>query len=304
MVIFKHYWLVNLALTAALGVVSARTVTGTIERGLAVPPGPTAQGVRLVAAAAPAPPAVRSGVIVERNLFNSKSPGGYAEPRPAGGQPTAVAAPPAAPLAPLNARLIGTVLGDRESYAIIEDGQTRRQDIYRLNESVFRDATLVGIERDRVSLQRAGQTEVLELAFLERSGGPLLPPVPPAQEARREPQPRGSGVAETGENRFVVDQRELNNALENMNQLLTQARMVPFFNAGKAEGFRIFAIRPNSLFEKIGLRDGDVLQRVNGNELTDPARAFELFEQLKDEKAVSVDLLRNGAKQTLSYEIR
>jgi general secretion pathway protein C len=155
-----------------------------------------------------------------------------------------------------------------------------------------------------VSLERAGKTEVLELAFLERAGGPLLPPVPPAQEARRDPQAQASGVAESGENRFVVDQRELNNALENMNQLLTQARMVPFFNAGKAEGFRIFAIRPNSLFEKIGLRDGDVLQRVNGNELTDPARAFELFEQLKDEKAVSVDLLRNGAKQTLSYEIR
>lgn len=299
MVIYKHYWVVNVALTVGLGVVSARTVAGAIERGLQVPPGPvspTAAG-----AAAPVettPRQVRSGVIVERNLFNSKNPGGVTEPP---GGPRGAAAPAAPPpLAPLNARLIGTVVGDGTSFAIIEDGATRRQELYRLNESVL-DAKLIEIERDRVALRRGGKTEYLEMALLDRPAGPALPPI----AAPRTPAPQtSSGIAQGGENSFVVDQRELEHAFENMNQLLTQARMVPFFNAGKAEGFRIFAIRPNSLFEKIGLRDGDVLQRINGNELTDPARAFELFEQLKDERVVQVDLVRNGAKQTLSYEIR
>jgi general secretion pathway protein C len=295
MVIYKHYWVVNVALTAALGVVSARTVAGTIERGLVVPPSPAAAAGRTSAAAPNArSDTVRPAAIVERNLFNSKSPGGVKEaPPPAPGVTTA---PPPPPLPPLNARLIGTVLDREGGYAIIEDGQTRRQELYRLHEQ-FKDGKLVVIERERVSLARPGKTEVLELAFLERSG-PLLPP-PPAPAA-----PPAPAVAEVNDNRFVVDQKELNNAFENMNQLLTQARMVPFFNAGKADGFRIFAIRPNSLFEKIGLRDGDVLQRINGNELTDPARAFELFEQLKDERAIAVELMRNGAKQTLSYEIR
>lgn len=295
MVIYKHYWLVNVALTAALGVVSARTVAGTIERGLAVPSAATATAARGGALdEAPRAP-VRSGVIVERNLFNSKRPGGVVE-APAAAQPGAPA--PALSLPPLNARLIGTVLADGGGFAVIEDGATRRQELYRFNEVVLQDARLVGIERDRVRLRRGGKTEVLELAFVERAPGPILPPVAAA------PAPRAPGVAETGENRFVVDQTELSSAFENMNQLLTQARMVPFFTAGKADGFRIFAIRPNSLFEKIGLRDGDVLQRINGNELADPARAFELFEQLRNERQISVDLVRNGARQTLSYEIR
>ncbi|HEY8367876.1 MAG TPA: type II secretion system protein GspC [Thermodesulfobacteriota bacterium] len=297
MVIFKHYWLVNVALTAALGVVSARTVAGTIERGLAVPPATTAAS-RSGPSAPITPPPVRSGVIVERNLFNSKSPGGVVEASAAaaGRDRSAPAAPT---LPPLNARLIGTVLADDGGFAIIEDTTNRRQELYRLNEVVLRDARLVAIERDRVRLRRGGKTEVLELAFVERAPGPVLPPVASA------PAPAaGSGIAQTGTNRYVIDQREIDSALENMNQLLTQARMVPFFSAGKAEGFRIFAIRPNSLFEKIGLRDGDVLQRINGNDLTDPARAFELFEQLRDEKEISVDLVRNGARQTLSYEIR
>ncbi len=295
MVIYKHYWVVNVALTAALGVVSARTVAGTIERGLAVPPA-AATAARGGAPAQVTSPPVRSGVIVERNLFNSKSPGGVVDAPPVAGRGGAQGAAPMLP--PLNARLIGTVLADEGGFAIIEDSTTRRQDLYRLNEVVLRDARLVAIERDRVKLARAGKTEVLELAFVERAPGPVLPPVASA------PAAGGSGVARSGENRFVVDQGELDNAFENMNQLLTQARMVPFFTAGKAEGFRIFAIRPNSLFEKIGLRDGDVLQRINGNELSDPGKAFELFEQLRDERQISVDLMRNGARQTLSYEIR
>lgn len=299
MVIFQHFWVVNALLTVALGVVSARTVAGAIERRLETPPGPA------VVARAPAPAAVAPrapvgyGVIVERNLFDSKHPGGVVEAPPAAGGPAGPTPP--APLPPLNARLIGTVLGVAGGYAIIEDQTTRRQELYRLNETVLRDAKLVAIERERVRLRRGGQTEVLELAFVERpaTAGVALPPL----AAAAPPQP-ASGVAATGENRFVIDQRELSAAVENMNQLLTQARMVPFFNAGRTEGFRIFAIRPNSLFEKIGLRDGDVLQRVNGNELSDPARAFELFEQLKNEKAITVDLVRNNVKQTLSYEIR
>jgi general secretion pathway protein C len=295
MVIFQHFWVVNAALTVALGVVTARTVAGTIERGIETPPGAPSAVTRSAPPVGAAPePLVRSSIIVERNLFNSKSPGGVVEAPPAPGQA-------AGPLPPLNARLIGTVLGAAGGYAVIEDGATRRQDLYRLNETVLGDAKLVAIERDRVRLKRGGRTEVLELAFLERSATPAvaLPPV-----AAAEPPQTTSGVARAGENRFVIDQRELNAAVENMNQLLTQARMVPFFNAGRADGFRIFAIRPNSLFEKIGLRDGDVLQRVNGSELSDPARAFELFEQLKNEKTITVDLVRNNVKQTLSYDIR
>ncbi len=298
MVIFQHFWVVNAALIVALGVVSARTVAGAIERRLDAPRGaPSAVTRSAPPVAAAREPLVHYGVIVERNLFNSRSPGGVVEAPPAPGQA-------AAPLPPLNARLIGTVLGAAGGYAVIEDGATRRQELYHLNDTVLREAKLVTIERDRVRLKRGGRTEVLELAFLDRSTAPsvALPPVAAAEPLQ--PSPTTSGIASAGENRFVIDQRELSSAVENMNQLLTQARMVPFFNAGRADGFRIFAIRPNSLFEKIGLRDGDVLQRVNGSELSDPARAFELFEQLKNEKTIRVDLVRNSVKQTLSYEIR
>jgi len=48
---------------------------------------------------------------------------------------------------------------------------------------------------------------------------------------------------------------------------------------------------------------GDVLQRINGIDL-DVRKGFEIFSQLKDQKNLSLDLIRGGANQTVDYEIR
>ena len=85
---------------------------------------------------------------------------------------------------------------------------------------------------------------------------------------------------------------------------MTQIRVVPNFTDGQADGFKVFAIRPGSLFAKIGLQNGDVLKRVNGIELQGPEQAFEAYQRLKDENSVQIDLSRRQDNKTFSYEIR
>ena len=79
---------------------------------------------------------------------------------------------------------------------------------------------------------------------------------------------------------------------------------MPFFQDGKTVGFRVFAIKPGSVFEKIGLQNGDVVQRVNGVELTDPTKAISLFTELQNEGHIALDLQRNSQSKSFSYEIR
>ncbi|MCI0529943.1 MAG: PDZ domain-containing protein, partial [Nitrospira sp.] len=67
---------------------------------------------------------------------------------------------------------------------------------------------------------------------------------------------------------------------------------------------RIFSIVPDSFFSKIGLQNGDVLQRINGIEVKDPENFMKVFQQLKGETSVSLDLMRNNQRQTFAYEIR
>jgi general secretion pathway protein C len=112
------------------------------------------------------------------------------------------------------------------------------------------------------------------------------------------------GVRQVSNGKYMLDQREVAASTENMNQILTQARALPYMEAGKTVGFRISEIVAGSIYEKIGLKNGDVIQKVNAQDVDDPGKFFQLYQGLKEEKNISIDLMRNGQRQTLNYEIR
>ena len=73
---------------------------------------------------------------------------------------------------------------------------------------------------------------------------------------------------------------------------------------GKSLGFRVFNIRSGSLFERMGLKNGDVIQSVNGTTLDDPSRALALLDEVQSADEITVDLLRDDHPNTLTYSIR
>jgi general secretion pathway protein C len=113
-----------------------------------------------------------------------------------------------------------------------------------------------------------------------------------------------AGRQPDGPLRKILDRREVAGATEDISKLLTQARAVPYTVSGKLEGYRIEYVVPQSFFDKVGLRIGDVLQRVNGIELKDPATMLALFQQVKNERTVRLDVLRENQRATFTYEIR
>jgi type II secretion system protein C len=203
------------------------------------------------------------------------------------GGPPAPAAPAAPPPSPLSLTLIGTFVTDgQEPYAIIEDKKKQTQDMFLLGDSVFDQATLKKIYQDRVEIERLGKLEVLKL---DEFGGP------DASAA--------GGISSNGDD-FVVDEAELDKGLENLPLLLTQARAVPYFKDGRSIGLRLFAIKSGSLYEKIGLKNGDILKSINGNSLADITQALKLFEQLKQERSINLVLEREKQDREFKYTIR
>lgn len=198
----------------------------------------------------------------------------------------------------LRVKLLGTIVGDGTTYvAIIEDPKKRTQALYRLNDSVQEGVRIADIERNRIYIIHDGRMEWLDIYGKPSAG---------KKKKRRTPARIVETVAqETGrELSMILDRRELDEALSNVPQLLTKARIVPSFKNGKNEGFKIFSIVPGSIFEKVGLRNGDILVRINEMEIRDPQKFMGVFQQLKDETTLSLDLVRKGTRQTISYEIR
>jgi general secretion pathway protein C len=269
----------QLGLLAVAALLSASTVNAWVAGRLRDPP-----RVRISAPAPGVAPTARRPLayyqsITTKDFFNP---------------PRSTEPDPGSQASELKARLLGTAPGaGMSSFAIIESDTDKVQQLYRVGDKLH-DRTLASVEWDRVTLRSERGDEVLRI--VEPSGAPSQAQVPSG--------PSVGGVLQRSDTDFVVDRSEIDRAMENLNQLFTQMRAVPHFQDGKAAGFRLFAIKQDSVFEKLGLKNGDVISRINGNELTDPARAMSLIQELRAEGRITVDVSRNRLPTTLTYEIR
>jgi len=190
-----------------------------------------------------------------------------------------------------NYRLIGTIEGQDFSGAVLED--TTGQVFYRIHQKLPDGSTIIKVMRDKITIRKPEGATIdiqvvddTKIVTLQKSGA------------------NSSGVKKITDSKWMVDQREMLASTENMSQILTQARALPYLEQGKTVGFRISEIVPGSIYEKIGLQNGDVIQRVNSQDVDDPAKFFQLYQGLKNERNISIDLIRGGQRQTMNYEIR
>ena len=167
--------------------------------------------------------------------------------------------------------------------------------------SINGQAKVVRIEAEKVYIfnEQEGRYE-----FLTLEGGAKNMMIPTAAPQASNAANIGQGIRKISETSYEIDQEELDMALANLSKIATQARAVPAFENGKPVGFRLFSIKPNSVFTKIGLQNGDVLNSINGYDLSSPDKALELYNKLKTEKNFTMDFKRNGTSTTLEYNVR
>jgi general secretion pathway protein C len=163
------------------------------------------------------------------------------------------------------------------------------------------------VERDFVFLERGKVREKLELLPVGSKTRALAPPAPPVAGGSLPGSAAAPGeirVTRLGDNLFSLDEATVTQLTGNINQYMTNVRLIPYFEGNRSAGYRIAAIRPGSAFEQLGFRGGDVIQQINSVELSTPDKMFTIFQNLKDEKRVTVNILRQGQKSSINYEIR
>ncbi|MFO8071195.1 MAG: hypothetical protein R6V85_04895 [Polyangia bacterium] len=84
--------------------------------------------------------------------------------------------------------------------------------------------------------------------------------------------------------------------------LLARVRTEPSFRNGRFAGFRIIGF-PGGAPERLDLRKGDVVVRVNGRSIERPEHYFDVFEALRKAKTLRFELLRDGQPLELIYPI-
>jgi general secretion pathway protein C len=200
-----------------------------------------------------------------------------------------------------NLVLIGTIAGPQYlSYAIFEDkSQPGIQELFGYGEKVFNYGVLARITMTSVDIVQDSQTVTLTFPSEETVVEPGNRTERTAPEA-----PQTSFARKVGEQEYILDSRRVQKSLENPEQILTDARLLPNFVDGRQAGFKISEVLPDGLYGSLGLKNGDVLLRVNGLEISNPEVAIQAMSALKGMNRVNLDIVRSGKNISMSYQIR
>jgi len=200
----------------------------------------------------------------------------------------------------LKLKLWGTVTGqDKRAYAVIEDTKARDQNLYRAGDSI-QNAVVKLILREKVVLRVGDRDEILAMEDIRSSQGGRSKTMSPAYPSGASPQ-RLPVSSYPRKIRLQGDQ--IQKAMENLGQLMEQANLRPHIVDGQADGISITGIKPNAIFRKMRLRNGDVITGVNGASIESVEDAVKVVEQLSSGSNVQIQIKRRGREQTLDYTI-
>jgi general secretion pathway protein C len=210
----------------------------------------------------------------------------------------------------LHIKLIGTSsLSLSQPFIIVEDDNNHEQSLYRMGDEIPDAGTLVGVYKDHAIILRQGKRTKLGMP-IDQNGAPTEAQRPfglPGRTLRRFMRGRASqnGVRQIDPNRYVLDRSTVDNNLNNMASLFTQVRAIPNLGPdGQSHGFKLSEIQPDSIFQRIGLRDGDVLTSVGGQSVGDPSKALQLLSSLRNQTSINLTVMRGGQPVQLQYNIR
>jgi general secretion pathway protein C len=197
------------------------------------------------------------------------------------------------------------------SLATIYDAENFITGLYGLEDAIRPNVVVVGVDAGVVHLRNNAALEYLELG--EQTAPP--PKVPTKDSAKkddddekktndREIDGAEDAINCPSENLCTVDRSFVEKLMSNPAMLAKQARIVPSQKDGETQGFKFYGIRRGSLPKLLGLKNGDMLTEVNGEEMKSVDQAMSLAMKLRRASNLQVTLVRKGKPMSKEIQIQ
>lgn len=225
-------------------------------------------------------PPVDYSAIIHRNLF---ADGPVADR----GRSAAVETMPSAE--ELGLKLIGAIAGGPvASRAIIENTKDKTTNPYRIGD-VVASATIESIQADVVILRYRDEQFALRL----QAPGAGAPGTAVTNRQDTPPETTAPSSRST----------PLSSRAGQIQQIFRKVQIEPQVANRQTQGLRITGLDKVPLAGMLGLRDGDVIQTINGQHLTSKQKAFQVMMKAKTQSRVNMKLLRDGKSKDLSFNL-
>ena len=184
----------------------------------------------------------------------------------------------------LTLRLIGTTVFGEKSTAIIEDSAKKTRGVYRLKD-IIKGFTITAIDKDSATLASGSRSFVLT-----RTPG-------------ADQQDADSFFTKIDDNSWQVSADKAADMVSNIDQYVGQVIAFQHREHGEASGFKIRHLKEGNDFEKLGIKNNDIIKRVNGFEVNDLTDVLKAAYQLSDETEFTIEVERGDGIQDLNYRL-
>lgn len=215
-------------------------------------------------------------------------------------------------------KLIGTIYGGtpQTGIAIVENTQKNSTASFLVGDMIVGSAKMLEVQRERIVIDNNGRREFVDLEKPElvrstrkrgavvagQDGGsmadsPIATAPPPEQYKEDGFERKGGDIVMSSSYREKM-------LTTDFSKVLQDAKATPNVAEGELKGFSLEKIRQDSIWQKAGFQNGDVVQEINGIPLSDAAQAIKLLQSLRNEKEIEVRLQRSGGSKTLNLNVR
>ena len=199
----------------------------------------------------------------------------------------------------LNVTLIGTIPieGDPENSVAIISIKSKKPPVasYKVGDSV-EGAIIKSIRRKMVVLNVKGKDEIL-----------LMDDATTETVGRRSPSAAAPPTAQSDgrpDRTVNLKKQELEESIANLPEMMKTIKINTHIKDGEPDGVQISGVKSGTIFRKLGLINGDIIQSIDGKDIRSIEDLASMYDDLQSSKNVSIRFERRGRQRTYEYKIQ
>ena len=155
-------------------------------------------------------------------------------------------------------------------------------------------------------IDRGGERRVVRLAARGDLAQPVVDDAVALTPTATDPDQQEilDGITQIDETNFEITRSADDQIMANPMAVARGARVVPSVKNGQPNGFKLYAIRPSSLYSRLGFQNGDTIHAINELEITTMDKALEVYTQLRDADVLVFEMTRRGRAESIKIVIR
>ncbi len=201
--------------------------------------------------------------------------------------------------------LLGVISSSKKknSIVLVKDQNNGRLMMKKVGQKINPETKIIAINQRNITVEMQGAQ------YLLRIGGQSIDPERlQANIAANDYQGSTAPISEgmlLQNNVLYVEESLKRNIIENgLAKVLMQAATEPHIVEGQVQGFSIWDIEPDSIYEQAGFINSDIITHINGTALDGASTAIKMLNQLRKVQDADITFMRHGIEKQIKIVIR